>query len=149
MVEEEEFRQKVNRLQSLNSQMEVFEEQLEFIDELIEEHDEAKATMKKYMEKEEGSEMLVPIGASSYLYSKVGTKDKVLIGLGSDISAEKKVEEAVEIIEKRKDEFESNKKELKEKRDELKEEAEELEQEVRQEYQQMQAQQMQQQQQQG
>ncbi|MFW6048411.1 MAG: prefoldin subunit alpha [Candidatus Natronoplasma sp.] len=138
MVDEQEFRNKVNRLQNLNAQIEIFENQVEFLKEKIQEHETAKNTMKEYMKKEEGSELLVPIGASSYLYSRVGSKDKVLIGLGADISAEKNVDEAVDVIDKRKKEVEDNKEEIQKRLKELEVDAQKLEREVQQEYQQLQ-----------
>ncbi len=140
MVNQQEFRQKVNRLQQLNSQVQAFENQLDFIDELIEGHDQAMETMKNYSKKEPGSQLLVPIGANSYLQSKVGDNDKVLIGLGADVSAEKEVSEAMDIVEDRKKEFEDTKDELMEDFNEMKKQAQELEQEVREEYQELQSQ---------
>ncbi len=140
MVNQQEFRQKVNRLQQLNSQVEAFQNQLDFIDELIEGHNQAKKTMEKYSEKEQGSQLLVPIGANSFIQSKVGDNDKVLIGLGADVSAEKEVNEAMDIVEERKKEFEDTKADLEEDFNEMKNQAQELEQEVRQEYQELQSQ---------
>ena len=140
MVNQQEFRQKVNTLQQLNSQLEAFQNQLDFIDEVIEGHNQAKKTMENYSKKEQGSQLLVPIGANSYLQSRVGDKDKVLIGLGADISAEKEVSEAMEIVEKRKEEFKETKDDLMEDFEELKQQAQKLEQEVRQEYQELQSQ---------
>lgn len=140
MVNQQEFRQKVNRLQQLNSQVEAFQNQLDFIDELIEGHNQAMETMKNYSKKENGSQLLVPIGANSYLQSKVGDNDKVLIGLGADVSAEKEVSEAMKIVEDRKKEFNDTKEELMDDFNEMKKQAQELEQEVRQEYQELQSQ---------
>ncbi|MFO7791383.1 MAG: prefoldin subunit alpha [Candidatus Saliniplasma sp.] len=140
MVNQQEFRQKVNRLQQLNSQVEAFQDQLDFIDNMIEGHNEAKKTMENYSKKESGSQLLVPIGANSYLLSKVGENDKVLIGLGADVSAEKEVGEAKEIVEKRKKEFKDTKDDLMEDFEEMKQQAQQLEQEVRQEYQELQSQ---------
>ncbi|MFW6142088.1 MAG: prefoldin subunit alpha [Candidatus Saliniplasma sp.] len=140
MVNQQEFRQKVNMLQQINSQVEAFQNQLDFIDELIEGHNQAKKTMENYSKKEPGSQLLVPIGANSYLQSKVGDNDKVLIGLGADVSAEKEVSEAMEIVEKRKKEFKDTKEDLMEDFNELKKQAQDLEQEVRQEYQELQSQ---------
>ncbi|MFW5904197.1 MAG: prefoldin subunit alpha [Candidatus Saliniplasma sp.] len=140
MVNQQEFRQKVNRLQQINSQVEAFQNQLDFIDELIEGHNQAKKTMENYSKKEPGSQLLVPIGANSYLQSKVGDNDKVLIGLGADVSAEKEVSEAMEIVEKRKKEFKDTKEDLMDDFNELKKQAQDLEQEVRQEYQELQSQ---------
>ncbi len=145
MVTQEELREKVSRLEALNQQIETFEEQMGYIENLIEEHQDAKKTIQKYSEEEEGSEMLVPIGASTHIYCRVGDTDKVLIGLGADTSAKKNFDEAEEIIQRRTDDFKETKEAIEGKLKEIEEDAQKLEMEVQKEYQEFQTQQAQQQ----
>jgi len=59
------------------------------------------------MEKEkENSEMLIPIGGSSYVKVKLADTNKVIIGLGSGVSVEKTLPEAKTILKERLDELE-------------------------------------------
>ena len=46
----------------------------------------------------EGAEMLVPIGAGSYIWARVGRVDKVVVGVGADVAVEMDVEKAKEVI---------------------------------------------------
>ncbi|MFP4001156.1 MAG: prefoldin subunit alpha [Thermoplasmata archaeon] len=141
MVNQMELQQKANRLEQMRGQVEALKEHKGMIEDLLEEHNQAKETMKKYQEKEEGTEIMVPIGANSYVHSKITDNDQVLIGLGSDLSAERKIDDALEIIERKKDKIKENKEELEEQIEELNQNAQELEQELRKEYQQLQQQQ--------
>ena len=50
---------------------------------------------------EEGAEMLVPIGAGSYVWARVGNVDKVVVGVGADVAIEMDIEKAKELIGER------------------------------------------------
>ncbi len=140
MTSEQELREKVGRLEVIESQIEVIEEQIGYINQLIKDHNEAMETFEKYSQEEEGSEMIVPVGANSRIYCTVGNTDKVLIGLGADISAETDVEKATEVLEKRKKELTSNRSEMENNLTKLNTEYQKLESEVREEYQELQSQ---------
>jgi prefoldin alpha subunit len=54
------------------------------------------------MEKEkENSELLVPIGGSSYVKVKLENPDKVIVGMGASVSVEKTLPEAKSIVKER------------------------------------------------
>lgn len=149
MVNQRELQQKAQRLEAMKNQVETMQGQKEMIQERIERHDVAKKTMKKYQEQEEGTEVLVPIGADSYLHTKVSNSEEVMIGLGSELTAERKIGDALEVIDRKKEKIKEEKEELGSDIEEMKNEAEDLEKELQQEYQQLQKQQQQGQQQQG
>ena len=140
MVNQQELQRKVNELQVLQNEVEIIQEEIDEMEDRIKEHEDAKETIKEYMDKEEGSEMLVPIGANTYLHAKVTNTDEVLIKLGADISAKRDIKKANEILDRRQNEIKENKKELENEMEELTQEAQELENEVRKEYQQLQQQ---------
>ena len=139
-----ELQQKANRLEQMKSTMEVLGEQKQMLDNYLDEHDRAKKTMKQYQKKDEGTEIMVPIGADSYVHSKISNSEEVLIGIGSDLSAEQKIEKALDVIERKKEKIKESKEELEEKIDELNEDTQALQQEIREEYQKLQQQQQQQ-----
>ena len=59
------------------------------------------------IEKEkENSEMLIPIGGSSYVKVKLADTNKVIIGMGSGVSVEKTLPEAKVTLKERLDELE-------------------------------------------
>jgi prefoldin alpha subunit len=51
------------------------------------------------------TEILVPIGSDSYATTKIAVTDRVITGLGSNISAERSIEDAVKMLEARISEF--------------------------------------------
>jgi prefoldin alpha subunit len=54
------------------------------------------------------TEILVPIGSDSYATTKIAVTDSVITGLGSNISAERSIEDAVKMLEARITEFEKH-----------------------------------------
>ena len=54
----------------------------------------ANMTLDGIEKEKESSEMLVPIGGSSYIKVKLADTNKVIIGLGSSVSVEKTLPEA-------------------------------------------------------
>jgi len=59
------------------------------------------------LEKEnEKSEILVPIGGTSYISGRLDNPDKVIVGMGAGVSVEKTRTEAREIIKKRLEDLE-------------------------------------------
>ncbi len=145
MVNQRELQQKASTLEVMKNEVEALQGQKQMLEEHINRHDEAKETMKNYKDEEEGTEVLVPIGADSYIYTEVSNNQEVLIGLGADLSAERDIEDALDIIERKKEKIGEEKKELEKQIEEISENAEELENEIRKEYQELQRQQQQQQ----
>lgn len=66
----------------------------------------ANMTLDGIEKEKESSEMLVPIGGSSYIKVKLADTDKVIIGLGSSVSVEKTLSEAKATLKERLDELE-------------------------------------------
>ncbi len=140
MVDENEFRERMGRFETMGSQIESLGEQLDYVKGIINEHDEAEELMKRFKDQGEDTEVLVPAGANSHIYCKVGRSDKVLIGLGSNISAETDVESAADIIERRKKELLSTKTELESGLNKLEQEYQQLGEALQKEYQELQMQ---------
>lgn len=139
MFDENDFRERVGKLESMGKQMEMMEEQLLYVDEVVKDHSSAEETINKFKGESEDSEVLVPLGANTHIYCKVGRNDKVLVGLGADLSAETDVDSAVDIISRRKQDILNTKSELEERLKHIKQEYQKLEQELQREYQELQA----------
>jgi prefoldin alpha subunit len=58
-------------------------------------------TLEGLEREDEKSELLVPIGGTSYIRAKLDNPDKVIVGMGAGVSVEKTRQEAKEIIKKR------------------------------------------------
>ncbi len=53
-----------------------------------------------------GTDILVPMGSDSFITAKLTTAEKVITGLGADISAERSSEDALKVLEARRTELE-------------------------------------------
>jgi prefoldin alpha subunit len=54
----------------------------------------------------ENSELLVPIGGTSYIRAKLDNPDKIIVGIGAGVSVEKTRQEAKDVIKKRLEDLE-------------------------------------------
>jgi len=66
----------------------------------------ANATLDGIEKEKENTEMLVPIGGSSYVKVKLADSDKILINMGSGVSVEKNLTDAKVTLKERLDELE-------------------------------------------
>jgi len=66
----------------------------------------ANATLDGIEKEKENSEMLVPIGGSSYVKVKLADSNKVIVGIGSGVSVEKTLADAKVDLKERLDELE-------------------------------------------
>lgn len=58
-------------------------------------------TLKALKELKPDAEVLVPIGSDSYIPARLPPLERVIIGLGAEVSAERRVEEATRMLEQR------------------------------------------------
>ena len=65
----------------------------------------ANMTLDGVEKEKENSELLVPIGGSSYVRVKLADSDKVVVGLGAGISVEKTLPEAKMLLKERLDDL--------------------------------------------
>ncbi|MFH0860596.1 MAG: prefoldin subunit alpha [Candidatus Altiarchaeota archaeon] len=96
------------RLQEIVGQLEYGRQQLEALNKQIQMIDVTVMDLKSTMlaiegisQNKVGSELIVPIGSGSYVKAKLADNQKILVGVGGDISLEKSVSEAKEILEGR------------------------------------------------
>ena len=66
----------------------------------------ANMTLDGIEKEKENSEMLIPIGGSSYVKVKLADPNKVIIGMGAGVSVEKTLPEAKATLKERLDELE-------------------------------------------
>ncbi len=81
--------------------MESLNEQSEMLRLSLEEHMRAKETMTRFQKGGKGAEILVPVGANSFLFARIEDPDKAIVGIGSDITVEESMEVAVKRLETR------------------------------------------------
>lgn len=100
-MDERELQQSIRTLELYRAQMESLDQQYEFMAHTIQEITKAKDTMTAYKDIEDGSEMLTPVGGSSYLFTKASGTDKAIVGIGAEIAVETKIDDAIARLEER------------------------------------------------
>jgi prefoldin alpha subunit len=70
----------------------------------------AQAALEGLEKETDKSEILVPIGGTSYIRARLENLDKVIVGMGAGVSVEKTREEAKEIVKKRLEDIDKTRK---------------------------------------
>lgn len=95
----EEFQKAATEYEMLRSQLEALAQQNELLTMSLEEHMRAKETMTRFQEGGKGSEILVPVGANSFLFAEIKVPDKAIVGIGSDLTVEEDMGEAIKRLD--------------------------------------------------
>lgn len=67
----------------------------------LEEYMRAKETMTRYQKGGKGAEILVPIGANSFLFAEIRDPEKAVVGVGSDLNVVESMDDAIKRLEGR------------------------------------------------
>lgn len=95
----EDFQRVAAEYELLRSQLENLAQQNDLLTMSLEEHMRAKETMSRFQKGGKGSEILIPIGAGSFLFAEIKEPDKAIVGIGSDLTVEEDMESAVKRLE--------------------------------------------------
>lgn len=98
---EPEFRAAVAALEAGRAQLEAMARQEELLRLSLEEYMRARETMLRFKDAGTGAEVLVPIGANSFLFGTVRDPDRCMVGVGSDVVLEDTIPRAVERLDHR------------------------------------------------
>lgn len=116
----------VGELRQAQQNVEKLQSQKEILTNSIEELENTMETVDKLENVEEGTEILVPIGAGSYVTAEIKQTDKILCDLGAELTAEKGHSETKKLLEKRKSELEDSLEENEQKIEDLNDRISEL-----------------------
>ncbi len=98
-MNDEELRQAMQALESYQQQLESVERQARLLQNTRDEATRASRTVQALMDAKPGDELLVPIGSSCLITVNVSEKKKAVVGVGSKVSVEKELPEALEMLE--------------------------------------------------
>jgi len=102
MASEQEVRGLIGQLQQSESEARAYEQQMEIVSFTINEIDNAVTAVEALSKPDIGKETLIPIGANSFVYGTIPQTNRVIIGLGANVSAEVDVTDAVSYLTERK-----------------------------------------------
>jgi prefoldin alpha subunit len=103
---EEELRKLSMEMRYLEQTAETLQQRLSMINAAVTDLTFANATLDGIEKEKENTELLVPVGGSSYVKAKLADSNKVIVGLGAGVSVEKTLPEAKAILKERLDELE-------------------------------------------
>lgn len=103
--EEDELRKLSVELRYLEQTAETLQSRVGMLNAAITDLTYASMTLDGMETEKENSELLVPIGGSSYVRVKLADADKVVVGLGSGVSVEKPLPEAKAMLKERLEEL--------------------------------------------
>ncbi len=132
-MNEEEIQKSLVDMESYRGQLEGLGRQDELLRASLEEHMRARETMKNYKEGKE-KEILVPIGANSFLFAKVADPSKAIVGIGANLTVEEPIDRAIEKLDKRIEMIENTDRKIMERIAEINEKATILSQEIQRAY---------------
>ena len=103
---EDEMRELVGKAQAYQQRLDLLQQQASLVQASIDDVDNALKALDSLEGQESGHEMLVPIGAGSFVHATVSRPGTVLVGLGAGVSIERKVADAKAIFQSRRTELE-------------------------------------------
>jgi prefoldin alpha subunit len=103
---EEELRRLSMEMRYLEQTADALQQRISMVNAAITDISYANMTLDGIEKEKENSELLVPIGGSSYVKVKLADPNKVIIGMGSGVSIEKTLAESKAALKERLDELE-------------------------------------------
>ena len=104
--EEEELNKLSVEMRLLEQTAETLQQRIGMINAAIRDLTYANMTLESIEKEKNNTELLVPIGGSSYVKAKLANKEKVIVGMGAGVSVEKSLPEAKQIVKERLEELE-------------------------------------------
>ena len=98
-VNDDELRQMLALMESYKNRTEALSRQVNVLRSTLDEVNMANESIKALLAANEGDEIMVPIGASSFMTVKVASNKNIVVGIGSNISVEKSPEDASQYME--------------------------------------------------
>jgi prefoldin alpha subunit len=105
---DEELRKLSIELRMLEQTAETLQSRLSMINAVATDLTYANVALENLDREKENAELLVPIGGTSYIRTKLDNPDRIIVGLGAGVSAEKTRQEAKEIVKKRLEDIRKN-----------------------------------------
>lgn len=134
-MNDDELRQALAALDAYKNQLAALTQQSQLLQMSYEETLSATQTLTSLINAKEGDEIMVPVGASSFVTAKVTSAPKAVVGVGNKVSVEKSLDDAVEYMKSNLAEITDALKKLNESMEEMDAAARNLSVAVQQEYQ--------------
>jgi prefoldin alpha subunit len=104
--EEEELRKLSVEMRFLEQTAESLQQRISMVNAAMTDLAYANMALESIEKEKENAELLIPVGGSSYIKVKLASSDKVIVGMGANVSIEKTLPEAKAIVKERLEELE-------------------------------------------
>ena len=94
-MDKNELRQALAVMDSYKERVEALSRQVQVLRVSLEEVTMTAEALKAFKDAKEGDEIMVPVGASSYITVKVTSNKNVVVGIGGNVSVEKEIDSAI------------------------------------------------------
>ena len=94
-LEDNELRQAIAAMESYKERVEALSRQVQVLRVSLDEVTMTAEALKAFKDAKVGDEIVVPVGASSFIMVQVTSNKNVIVGIGSNISVEKDVDDAI------------------------------------------------------
>jgi len=101
MTKEEEITRNLTLIEYYKQQLESIDMQLQYLQSTLADYQRTKITVDQLHRIDENSELLIPVGAGTFVNGSLKNTSNVLIGVGAGIVIEKTIDEAVIKLEER------------------------------------------------
>ena len=112
MTKDEELAKYMTLIEQYKEQMNSIEMQSQYLQAAIADYNKAKITLEQLSNTDTGTEMLLPIGGSTYIDAAAKNTSKVLYDIGGGIVTEKTTEDAIKKIDKRAEDLQKTQEKL-------------------------------------
>ncbi len=98
-MEDNELRQAIAVMESYKERVDALSRQVQVLRVSLDEVTMASDAIKAFRDAKDGDEILVPVGAMSFIPVKVTGNRNVVVGVGSNVSVEKDVADSIEYMD--------------------------------------------------
>lgn len=99
IANEQKLREDYNMLETAKAQLEALIRQQQLIQLAVDEHVRARETVKELAKGAPGDDVLIPLGADSYIHAKISEDRTAILGIGSGVSLRKTEDEAEKFLD--------------------------------------------------
>jgi prefoldin alpha subunit len=103
---ENQLRQLVTEMQMMEGTVNTFRQRLQVVLSSVSELRVAKQSLEDLKNIESGNNLLVPVGGAAFINATLGELDKIVMGIGADVSIEMAYDDAMKDVNERLDEME-------------------------------------------
>ena len=101
MTKDEELSRHLALIEQYKEQINSLDVQFSYVQAAIQDYIKAKLTVEELSKADDGSEILVPIGGSTYVTATAKNTSKLLFDVGAGVVTEKTCEDTIKMLDKR------------------------------------------------